>query len=152
MKLNAYYRHLKWTFVAMLLLRNEGHFRTIRIQVSQPASGGNVTDMSELQAQNWMTPQQWTRLLCSVSVISENKTVIARIKSIKLLRNFWFLVPISRWWQIPILSPQRTPMNTGECQTLKQRISYIYFHSSSNSNPAVGRNEDILTSGSEVNG
>jgi len=43
-------------------------------------------------------------------------------------------------------------MNTGECQTLKQRISYIYFHSSSNSNPAVGRNEDILTSGSEVNG
>jgi len=48
MRLNAYYRHLKWTFVAMLLLRNEGHFRTIRTQVSQPASGGNVTDMSEL--------------------------------------------------------------------------------------------------------
>jgi len=36
----------------MLLLRNEDHFRTIRTQVSQPASGGNVADMSELQAQN----------------------------------------------------------------------------------------------------
>ena len=87
MRLNADYRHLKWTFVAMLLLRNEGHFITIRTQVSQPASGGNVTDTSELQAQNWMTSQQWIRLLCSVSVISENKTVIARIKSIKLLTS-----------------------------------------------------------------
>jgi len=87
MRLNAYHRHLKWTFVAMLLLRSEGHFRTIRTQVSQPASGGNVTDMSKLQAQNWMTPQQWTRFLCSMSVISENKSVIARIKSIKLLTS-----------------------------------------------------------------
>jgi len=34
-----------------------------------------------------MTPQQRTWLLCSVSVISENKTVIARIKSIKLLTS-----------------------------------------------------------------
>jgi len=43
-------------------------------------------------------------------------------------------------------------MITGECQTLKQRASYTYFHLSSNSIPAVGRNEDILASGSEVNG
>jgi len=49
------------------------NFRTIRTQVSQPASAGNVADMSELQAQNCMTSQQWTRLLCSVSVISESK-------------------------------------------------------------------------------
>ena len=34
-----------------------------------------------------MKPQQRTRLLCSVSVISVNKTVIARIKSIKLLSS-----------------------------------------------------------------
>jgi len=40
-------------------------------------------------------------------------------------------------------------MNTGECKTLKHRTSYTYFHLS-NSNPAVGRNEDILTSGSEL--
>jgi len=63
----------------------KANFRTIRTHVSQPASAGNVTDMSELQAQNCMTPQQWTRLLRSLSAISENKTIIARIKSIKLL-------------------------------------------------------------------
>jgi len=33
-------------------------FRTIRTQVLQPASAGNVPDMSELQAQYCMTPQQ----------------------------------------------------------------------------------------------
>jgi len=87
MRLNAYYRNLKWTFVAMLLLRNEVQFRTICTQVSQPASAGSGADMSELQAQNCMTPQHWTRLLRSVSVISENKTVFARIKSIKLLTS-----------------------------------------------------------------
>ena len=52
MRLNACHRNLKWTLVTMLLLRNEDHFRTIRTQVSQPASGGNVADTSELQAQN----------------------------------------------------------------------------------------------------
>jgi len=65
----------------------KANFRTIRTQVSQPVSAGNVADMSELQAQNCMTPQQWTRLLCSVSVIPENKTVIERIKLIKLLTS-----------------------------------------------------------------
>jgi len=58
----------------------KANFRTIRTQVSQLASAGNVADMSELQAQNCMTPQQWTRLLRSVNVISENNTVTARIK------------------------------------------------------------------------
>ena len=60
------------------------NIRNFRTQVSQPASAGNVADIIELQAQNCMTPQQWTRLFRSVSVISENKTVIARIRSIKL--------------------------------------------------------------------
>jgi len=130
MRLNSDCRNLKWTFVFMLLLAMNDNFRNIRTQVSQPATAGNVTDTSELQAQNCMTPQHWTWLLRSVSVISENKTVVARIKSIKLLisafYNFWFLVPISRWWKIPILSPLQTPMNTGKCQTLKQRASYTY--------------------------
>ena len=36
----------------------KANFRNIRTQVSQPASAGNVADMSELQAQNCMTPQQ----------------------------------------------------------------------------------------------
>jgi len=63
----------------------KANFRTIRTQVSQSASAGNVADMSELQAQNCMTPQERIRLLRSVSAIWENKTAIARIKSIKLL-------------------------------------------------------------------
>jgi len=71
----------------MLLLRNEGQFRTLRTHVSQPSFSGNVADISELQALNCMAPQQRTRLLRSVSVISENKTAIARIKSIKLLTS-----------------------------------------------------------------
>jgi len=41
-------------------------------------------------------------------------------------------------------------MKTGECQTLKQHTIYTYFHLSSNSNPAVGKNEGILTSDSEL--
>jgi len=57
MRQNAYSSNLKWTFVAMLLQRNKGRFSTIRSQVSQPASAGNVADMSDLQAQKCMTPQ-----------------------------------------------------------------------------------------------
>ena len=63
----------------------KANFRTIRTQVSQPTSAGSVADMSELQAQKCVIPQQWIRVLGSVNVISENKTVAARIKSIKLL-------------------------------------------------------------------
>jgi len=65
----------------------KANFRTIRTQVSQPASAGSGADMCELQAQNCMTLQQWTQLLRSVTVIPENKTAIARIKSIKLLTS-----------------------------------------------------------------
>jgi len=43
-------------------------------------------------------------------------------------------------------------MNTGECQTLKQRTSYTYFLLSPNSNPAVEEMKIFLTSGYEVNG
>jgi len=39
------------------------------LQISQPASAGQVADMSELQADRCMTPKLWTCLLCSVSVI-----------------------------------------------------------------------------------
>ena len=63
----------------------KANFRTIRTQVSQPASAGNVADMSELQAQNCMIPKQWTRLLRSVvcHIWKYCKTAIARKKSIK---------------------------------------------------------------------
>jgi len=37
----------------------------MRSQVSQPASVGRGTDMSELQADHFMVQEQWTWLLCS---------------------------------------------------------------------------------------
>jgi len=41
--------------------------------------------------------------------------------------------------------------NTRRSQTLKEHTSYKSIHSLSNSNPAVGRKLDILTSGCEAN-
>jgi len=41
--------------------------RTIRSQALQPASAGEVANMSKLQAQHFMTPEQRTYLLCSAS-------------------------------------------------------------------------------------
>jgi len=140
----------------MSLYAMKANFRTIRNQVSQPPSAGNVADMSDLQAQNCMTLQQWTRFLRSVSVNIRKQNChcnnLVNMLLSSFFRNFWLLVPVSRWWQIPILSCLRTPMNTGEYHALKQRTSYTYFHLSSKSNPAMGRNEDILMSGSEVKG
>ena len=64
-------------------------FKTILPQVSQPAFAGNVADLvnSKLISHHCMMPEQWIRLLCRVSVILANETVIARIKSIKLLTS-----------------------------------------------------------------
>jgi len=58
MWLNAYHPNLKWTLLPCYCYAMKANFRTIHTQVSQPASAGNVVDMSELQAQNCMTPQQ----------------------------------------------------------------------------------------------
>ena len=65
----------------------KANFKTILLQVSQPASAGNVADLvnCKLISHHCMMPKQWIRILCSVSVILANETVIARIKSIKLL-------------------------------------------------------------------
>jgi len=62
-------------------------FQTIPPQVSQPASAGSVADLvnCKLISHHCVMPEQWIRLLCSVSVILANETVFARIKSIKLL-------------------------------------------------------------------
>jgi len=38
----------------------------------QPASAGEVADMSELQAHHFMTPEQRTYLLCSLSYRQTN--------------------------------------------------------------------------------
>jgi len=60
----------------------------IRSRVSQFASAGKEADMSELQADYGMTPEQWTWLLCSVSVILANKLSLQELHQligIKLL-------------------------------------------------------------------
>jgi len=41
--------------------------------LSTPMPAGNGADMSELQAQRCMTPEQWSWLLCRVSVVPANK-------------------------------------------------------------------------------
>jgi len=46
--------------------------------------------MSELQAHHCITPEQWTRLLCSVSVIPANKLSLQELNQfigIKLLTS-----------------------------------------------------------------
>ena len=42
----------------------------IRSEVSQPDSADQKTDMSDLQYHHYMTPQEWTWLLCIVRVVS----------------------------------------------------------------------------------
>jgi len=56
-----------------MLLRGKTNNRTIRPQVSQPASAGKLADMSEVQAHHCMTLEQSTWLLCSMSIILTNK-------------------------------------------------------------------------------
>ena len=65
----------------------KANFKTILPQVSQPASADNPADLvnCKLISHHCAMPEQWILFLCSVSVIPANETVIARIKSIKLL-------------------------------------------------------------------
>jgi len=74
---------------------------------------GDGADMSELQAQHCMTPEQWIWPLRSVSVVPANKLLLQELKSInrnwaadvKFSKKFLFLVPISREGQLPVLTP-----------------------------------------------
>jgi len=59
---NVCYRNLKWTFEYLLPCYRHAmktNIRTIRLQVSQPASADKWVDMSELQAHHCITPGQW---------------------------------------------------------------------------------------------
>jgi len=53
-------------------------------QVSQRESADEGVDMSEPQAHLCITPEQWSWRFCSVSAIPINKSVIARIKTIRI--------------------------------------------------------------------
>jgi len=44
--------------------------------LATPMPAGKAADMSELPAQHCMTPEQWTWLLCRVSVLPGNKLLL----------------------------------------------------------------------------
>ena len=70
------YRNLKWTFADLLPCyfdATKKSSRTLCSQVSQHESAGEGVDMSELQAYHSITPEQWSWLLCNVSVIPINE-------------------------------------------------------------------------------
>ena len=91
------------------------------------------------------------RLLRSVNVISENKTLIARINSIKLLTSgFLDIFGSCHNFQVVANSHFVPPAVTYEHRGMPTHWNNApalttYFHLSSNSNPAMGRNEDIST-------
>ena len=60
------------------------NIRTIRSQVLQSASAGNGADLVNCKLITAWHQNSEPRLVCSVIVISANKTAIARIKSVKL--------------------------------------------------------------------
>jgi len=56
--------------------------KTILSQVSQPASASKAADMSELQAHHCITPEQYTWLFCSASVIPANKPLLQELNQL----------------------------------------------------------------------
>jgi len=55
---------------------------TTRSQVWQLTPAGKGADMSKLQAQHYMTPEQSTWLLCRVSIVSANKLLLQEINPV----------------------------------------------------------------------
>ena len=63
---------------------------TILYQASQPASGSKWADMSEpYAAHHGMIQEQWSWLLCSVSVIPENKLALQELTQLISELNCW---------------------------------------------------------------
>jgi len=83
------YCNLKWTFENLLpcyCCAIKTSSRTIRSQVSQPASAGKEPNMSELH-HHYMTIVPWTWLLCSVSIPANKLSLqeLNQLNGIKLL-------------------------------------------------------------------
>ena len=100
MRLNTYYRNLKWTFVAMLLLRNESQFQnyphpSFATCLCRQCSGLEWTASSKVHDTTTVNPAL-AQCECHIGKLSYRKTVVARITSIKLeLQVFYqFLVLI----------------------------------------------------------
>ena len=102
---NVYYRNVKWTFEDLL----PWYFYAIKTTVEQSDRKlrNLLLQAKERTATFWchcITSEQWTWLLCSVSLIPANKLSLQQLKlfnrnlatNFRFSRNFWFLVPISR--------------------------------------------------------
>jgi len=63
-----------WSFAAVILLRNKHQHQ----KKFAPNFGHAKEWTSELQAHHCMTPEQWTWLLCSASVIPENTVALQK--------------------------------------------------------------------------
>jgi len=50
--------------------------------LTTPMPAGKAADMIELQAQYCMIPEQWTLLLCRVSIVPANKLVLQEINQL----------------------------------------------------------------------
>jgi len=116
MQQNACHRNIKWTFADLLpcyCYAIKTNSRIIRSRLSQPTSSGKGGVMSELQAHHCMTLQLWTWLLCRVSFIpakklslqESNQLIEVKIPTSGFSRNIWFLIPISRRGENPVLPP-----------------------------------------------
>ena len=66
----------------MLLLHNNDQQQNNPLQVWQPASAGKGADVSKLQAQHCMIPEQWNWLLCSVSFVPADKLSLQEINKL----------------------------------------------------------------------
>ena len=87
--------------------------RTIRSQLSQPASAGKRADVSELQAHHCLTGGEWTWILCKLSVIPENKLSMQELNQLlgtlrrwhQFFHKFFILSPKFQVGQMPVLPP-----------------------------------------------
>jgi len=62
------------------------------VPLATPMPAGRGADMDKLQAQHCMTPEQWTWLLCRVSVVPANKLSLQEINhiiGIELLKSIF---------------------------------------------------------------
>jgi len=81
----AFYRCLKWTFEDLLpcyCYAIKTYSRTNRSQVWPPAFASIRVDRSERQANQCITPKQWTWLACSVSAILVNKLPLQELNQL----------------------------------------------------------------------
>jgi len=96
----------------------KNNIRTIRSQVLQPDSAGNGADLVNCKLTTAWYQNSEPRHVCSLTVISANKTAMARFKSVKLptsgFYNFFILSP--NFQKMPVFPPCRRPWLVGHLQ------------------------------------